>query len=77
MMLLRARKRAVVTGVEELMDSNAEVIDWQGTRGHVRVHGEIWKARAKSELQPGRLVSVEAIDGLTLSVVPQDKEILS
>jgi len=74
MMLLRARKRAVVTGPEQLLDSHAEVIDWQGNRGHVRVHGEIWNARAKSELQPGRRVSVSSIDGLTLVVTPEDKE---
>ena len=74
MMMLRARKRAVVTGQEELLQSRAEVIDWQGTRGHVRVHGEIWKAQASSELQPGRLVCVDEIDGLTLQVSPQDKE---
>ena len=75
MMMLRARKRAVITGQEELLQSRAEVIDWQGTRGHVRVHGEIWKAQATSELQPGRLVCVDEIDGLTLKVSPQNKEI--
>ena len=74
MMLLRARKRAVVTGPEQLLDSDAEVIDWRGKRGHVRVHGEIWNARAASELQPGRRVGVSSIDGLTLVVTPKDKE---
>ena len=74
MMLLRARKRAVVTGPEQLLDSDAEVIDWRGKRGHVRVHGEIWNARAASELQPGRRVGVSSIDGLTLVVTPKDEE---
>ncbi len=77
MMLLRARRRAVVTGPEELLDSRAEVIDWDGTRGHVRVHGEIWNARATSELQPGRRVQVSSIDGLTLIVTPEKKETTS
>jgi membrane-bound serine protease (ClpP class) len=77
MMLMRARRRAVVTGPEELLGSRGQVIDWQGASGHVRVHGEVWKADAKSELQPGRWVSVNAIDGLTLTVTPQDKEALS
>ncbi len=67
MMLLRSRKRAVVTGLEQLLDSRAKVIDWQDDHGHVRVHGEIWSARATSELQPGRLVNVSSIDGLTRS----------
>jgi membrane-bound serine protease (ClpP class) len=73
-MLLRSRRRAVVTGTEQLLDSHAEVIDWQGTRGHVRVHGEIWKARAKTELQSGGRVSVNSIDGLVLVVSPDNKE---
>jgi membrane-bound serine protease (ClpP class) len=73
-MLLRSRRRAVVTGAEQLLDSHAEVIDWQGTRGHVRVHGEIWKARAKTELQSGGRVSVNSIDGLVLVVSPDNKE---
>ncbi len=74
MMLLRARKRAVVTGPEELLDSRADVVDWQDKRGHVRVHGEIWNARAESELQPGQRVSVTSIDGLTLVVASENKE---
>lgn len=77
MMLLRARRRAVVTGPEELLGSRAQVIDWQTETGHVRVHGEIWKARAKSELEPGRMVTVNAIHGLVLAVTPEDKEVLS
>jgi membrane-bound serine protease (ClpP class) len=74
MMLLRSRKRAVVTGLEQLLDSRAKVIDWQDGHGHVRVHGEIWSARSTSELQPGRSVNVSSIDGLTLIVTPQDKD---
>ena len=74
MMLLRSRQRAVVTGPEQLLNSRAKVIDWQDGHGHVRVHGEVWSARATSELQPGRMVNVSSIDGLTLIVTPQDKD---
>jgi membrane-bound serine protease (ClpP class) len=74
MMMLRARQRAVVTGREELLHSHAEVTDWQGTRGHVRVHGEIWNARANLDLKPGRKVRVRSIDGLTLIVTPEEQE---
>lgn len=75
MMMLRARRRAVVTGQEELIDSRAEVIDWSGDRGHVRVHGEVWTARADATtFSPGDTVNVRAIDGLTLMVSTQQKE---
>lgn len=74
MLLLRARRRAVVTGSEQLLDSRAEVIDWSGNRGHVRVHGEIWKARSATEFQPGNQVGVTEIDGLVLTVAPGSEE---
>jgi membrane-bound serine protease (ClpP class) len=74
MMMLRARKRAVVTGAEELIHARAEVIDWSGLHGHVRTHGEIWNARADRSIKPGRTVKVSAVDGLTLVVRPEEKE---
>jgi membrane-bound serine protease (ClpP class) len=74
MMMLRARKRAVVTGAEELIHARAEVIDWSGLHGHVRTHGEIWNARADRSIKPGRAVKVSAVDGLTLVVRPEEKE---
>ena len=36
--------------------------------GQVFVHGELWRARAAEQLQPGDRVSVDALDGLTLQV---------
>ncbi len=74
MMLMRARQRAVVTGPEEMIDSRAEVIDWQGRKGRVRAHGEIWRAEADQELPPGQAVRVTDIDGLTLTVLPLKEE---
>lgn len=73
-MLMRARQRAVVSGPEEMVGSRAAVIDWQGETGHVRAHGEIWKARADHEIPPGEPVRVVAIDGLTLTVLPLQEE---
>ncbi len=74
MMLMRSRTRAVVTGREELMGSSAVVIDWTGRTGHVRVHGEIWSARADHPLSAGQGVRVSAMDGLVLTVRTNEKE---
>lgn len=74
MMLIRARRRAVVSGMEEMVDSRAEVIDWEGGTGHVRTHGEIWKARGDRDFHPGQRVRITAIDGLTLTVQPLEEE---
>ncbi|HMB48224.1 MAG TPA: nodulation protein NfeD [Afifellaceae bacterium] len=74
MLLMRARQRHVVSGPEEMIDSRAEVIDWAGRNGHVRAHGEIWKAHGDQEFPAGQTVRVSAIDGLTLTVLPFEKE---
>ena len=52
-MLARSRRRPVTTGQEEMVGSQAQVIDWRGGEGRVRVHGEIWHARGPAGLQPG------------------------
>jgi membrane-bound serine protease (ClpP class) len=67
-MFARSRQRPVTTGQEEMVGSQARVIDWQGGQGRVRVHGEIWQARGPAALQPGEEVRVIGIDGLTLTV---------
>ncbi len=67
-MLTRSQRGAVITGQEEMVSSRAQVVDWQGGAGRVRVHGEVWRARGPAELAPGQEVRVIAIDGLTLEV---------
>ena len=71
--LVRARQRAVVSGPEEMIGSKGRVVDWNGHDGRVRVHGEVWRARSKRPLKPGRAVRVASIDNLTL-VVETDGE---
>ncbi len=70
-LMLRARRRAVVSGREEMIGSTGHVVEWAGHEGRVRVHGEIWRARAQRPLRPHRQICVTEIDGLTLVVEPQ------
>jgi membrane-bound serine protease (ClpP class) len=70
-LLMRSRKRAVVSGVEEMIGSSGEVRDWSGLEGYVRVHGERWHARSDRPLVPGQTVKVTKVDGLTLLVQPE------
>lgn len=65
---IQARKRPATTGAEEIIGSRGQVIDWQGERGRVRVHGEIWSARAGRALKPKDAVRVVGREGLTLIV---------
>jgi membrane-bound serine protease (ClpP class) len=67
-MLLRSRRRAVITGKEALLGAEAEVVGWEAGEGRVRVAGEIWRAQAAAPLQPGTRVRVTGRDGLVLRV---------
>ena len=68
--LLRSRKRPVVTGSEALIGAAGEAVSWQGGEGRVRVKGEIWLARADAPLAAGTHVKVLDRDGLVLRVQP-------
>lgn len=67
---LKSRRSSVATGREEMLGAMGNVLDWQGTDGHVRVHGERWNAHAASELQAGQMVRVIQLKGLTVEVEP-------
>jgi membrane protein implicated in regulation of membrane protease activity len=61
------RRYRVSTGAEGLIGQRAEVIG----PNRVRVRGEIWTAAASGPLEPGDLVMVAAVEGLTLRVEPE------
>lgn len=67
-LLLRSRRRAVVTGEHALIGTEGEALSWQGDEGRVRIMGEIWRARAAVPPKPGARVKVIARDGLVLLV---------
>lgn len=70
-MVLRGRDRPIVSGPESVAHDHGEVVTWQGEEGHVRLQGEIWRARGPSALAPGTRVAVKSRDGLTLTVEPE------
>lgn len=72
-MALKARRRPVVSGQEEMLGSVGTVIaDFQDS-GPVHVHGERWTARSPRPLHQGQRVRVVAMEGLTLRVEPADE----
>jgi membrane-bound serine protease (ClpP class) len=73
-MAVKARKRSVVSGPEEMIGLDGEVVSWSGDAGRVRTHGEIWQARGAVGFSPGSRVRVRARDGLVLLVEPATKE---
>jgi membrane-bound serine protease (ClpP class) len=67
-LLLRSRKRKVLTGQEALLGAEGEVVTWQDGEGRIRIAGEIWRARATGSLQPRTRAKVIAREGLVLIV---------
>jgi membrane-bound serine protease (ClpP class) len=67
-MLLRSRRRPVVTGKEGLLGAEGETVAWDGAEGRVRVNGEIWRARAPRPLPAGARIKVIDREGLVLVV---------
>src|ERR1044071_1076156 len=69
-MLLKSRRRAVVTGREEMLGATGEALGELGAGGWARVHGEQWKVRSSRPVRRGQKLRVTAMEGLVLNVEP-------
>ncbi len=69
-MAMKARRKKVVSGLEELLGGEATVINGFEQQGTVSIHSERWQARSKTPLKNGQLVRVIGSKGLTLDVEP-------
>jgi membrane-bound serine protease (ClpP class) len=67
-MVLRARRRPVVSGREGLLGAPGTVLAVEGNETWAQVEGARWRVRADGTLAPGDRVHVTAVDGLTLVV---------
>lgn len=72
-LLMRARRRQVVTGSEALIGAEAEAVDaftasGDGFSGRVWLAGEQWHAISNEALTPGQQLRVTHRDGLTVTV---------
>ena len=68
--LIRAQRRRIATGSDELLGARAEVETWAEGKGRIWLHSERWNARGPTGLVPGQTVEVRARDGLTVTVAP-------
>ncbi len=68
---LRAKRRPVVTGAEQIVGDYAEAVeDFEGA-GRVRIYGELWNAVADGRVARGQRLRVDRVQGLTLYVSPE------
>ena len=75
-LVLRSRRWAPQTGVEQLLRETGEVrtpIGGEAARGLVFVHGELWRAASRAPIAAGARVRVVTVDGLTLWVEPIER----
>lgn len=72
---LRAQRRPVVSGREELLGSISTVqLTPDEELPRVRIHGELWQIKSNMPLQNGQKVKVVGIEDLILIVVPINSE---
>jgi membrane-bound serine protease (ClpP class) len=67
-MALRARRRPVVSGAEDMVGAAGVVLAIEADGAWAQVRGERWRVRGESPLRPGQRVRVLALHGLTLEV---------
>ena len=65
---VKARGRLATTGGEQMIGSIGEVVEWDDLKGRIRVHGEMWSARAEHPFAPGDAVRVVQREELILLV---------
>lgn len=67
---LRARKRPVVTGAEQIIGAEGEILKLKDDEIWARVHSELWRVHSHEPLSPGMNVKVTARQDLVLEVEP-------
>lgn len=67
---LKTRQRAIVSGLDDLTGSLAEVMEDMQREGWAHIRGETWRITSHAPLRRGQKVRVVARNGLVLQVVP-------
>ena len=73
-MVVRARRRPVVSGREDMIGAGGLVLEPADGGAWARVRGENWRVRSAAPLAPGARVRVTGMQGLTLEVMPDPGE---
>jgi membrane-bound serine protease (ClpP class) len=70
-LVLKSRQWKTATGKEELVGEEGTVtVPLSGGEGMIRVHGELWRASSRENVQAGAKVRVLRVNGLKLDVEP-------
>ena len=69
-MAIKARRRPIVSGREELIGAIGTILEDFEKDGRIRIHGEVWSARSSVPVHKGQQVRVRNMQGLILNVEP-------
>jgi membrane-bound serine protease (ClpP class) len=69
-MVLRQRRRPVVSGRERMLGATGEAQADFDAEGWMRIEGELWRVRSARPVRRGQRLRVRAIEGLTLFADP-------
>lgn len=72
-LIMRAMRRPVMTGREEILRKSGTVIEARERRIRIRVRNELWNAESSDKLRPGDTVKITGIQGLVLQVRRSDR----
>ncbi len=67
---LRARRRPVVTGAEQMIGAEGEILEVKDDESWARVHSELWRVHSHAPVKPGMKIKVTARQDLVLEVEP-------
>lgn len=70
----RQRRQPVVSGQEQMVGATGEALETFDSHGYVRVHSERWEAETLRPVVKGQRIRVCALEGLTVTVEPLEKE---
>ena len=71
--LITKKQRLSPTGKSGMIGLIAEIKEWEGTKGKVFVHGELWNAESDASFDPGDEAVIQAVERLVLTVKRFDK----
>jgi len=72
-MAVKARRRPAVSGREEMIGAEGEMLEDAAVEGFARVHSETWTVRCAVPLKRGQKVRVTGMDGLVLEVTAAER----
>lgn len=65
---VKSQRRKIRTGMEGLIGAVAEVKHWEGKKGKVFIHGELWEAESENVLEEGTKAEITGFKGMKLLV---------